>query len=100
MTHPYTVALVDAQPLPSSARIAAEARFATALERALGDAEQVASAYRAWRAGHEGAAEEMDKESIQLGLRWHRAADQARQAGFRDLGEMPGAHFEVRVARR
>lgn len=98
MTHPYTVALVDASALPTAARIAAETHFAGAIERALGGAEAVARALRAFTAANESQAEDLDPDIVALAARWHRVADQARQAGIREIGELPGAHFEVRLA--
>ena len=100
MTHPYTVALEDAPELPSSNRITAEARFAAIIESKLGGAEAVATTYRAWVSASESAATDVDQATASLAVLWPRAYDAARQAGFRDLAEMPGAHFEVRLERQ
>jgi hypothetical protein len=100
MAHPYTVALEEASELPCSNRICAEARFAAAIERSLGGPDAVASTYRAWVSASESAATDVDQATASLAVLWPRAYDAARQAGFRDLGELPGAHFEVRLERQ
>jgi hypothetical protein len=97
---PYLVSLREADGLPAGLRIAAEARFATVLERSLGGPAQVAHAFRAWTSASECAAEELDKASVTAAMRWPRAADLARQAGLREVGELPGAHFEVKLPRQ
>jgi len=96
MPHPYTVALRDAGGLPTAERIAAETRFASALEKSLGGADAVALVYRAWTASSEADASELDTATANAAVRWPRAYDSALQAGFRNLGEFPGAYFEVR----
>ena len=95
----YTVALVDAAEVSAAGRISAEVRFITALERALGGPEDVARTYRAWMDAHENAASDVDADSARLAVRWPLAFDMARQAGLRDLGELPAAHFSVRLER-
>ena len=100
MSHPYSVALEDSVELPSSHRIAAETRFAKVIERALGGPDGVASTYRAWVNASEAAATDVDQATASLAVLWPRAYDSARQAGFREIGEMPGAHFEVRLERQ
>ena len=99
MDRPYTVALVDAQGLPSAARIAAETRYAASLERSLGGADQVVEALRAWRVASEAEATDVDRATFQRAMCWPRAANLAKQAAFRDLGEFPGAHIEVTLPR-
>ena len=100
MAHPYTVALEEAPELSSSHRITAEARFAAVLERSLGGPDAVASTYRAWVNASESAASDLDQATASLAVLWPRAFDTARQAGFREIGELAGAHFEVRLERR
>jgi hypothetical protein len=100
MTHPYTVALEDASELPCSNRITAEARFAAVLESKLGGPEAVATTYRAWVDASESAAADVDQDTASLAVLWPRAYDTARQAGLREVGELPGAHFEVRLERQ
>ncbi len=99
MTHPYTVALEDAPELPCSNRITAEARFAATLESRLGGADAVATTYRAWVNASESAASDVDQTTAALAVRWPGAYDTARQAGLREVGELPGAHFEIRLDR-
>lgn len=80
MNHPYTVALIDAEGVPTAARIAAETRFAGAVERALGGPDAVASALRAFTAAADSRPEDLNADTVALAARWHRVADQARQA--------------------
>jgi hypothetical protein len=93
----YIVALREAEDAPAALRIAAETRFAAVLERSLGSAVQVARTYRAWTAANECTAQDLDKDTLEAAMRWPRAADLARQAGLRELGDLPTAHFEVKL---
>jgi hypothetical protein len=90
----YTVALCDFPVLPPTERVAAEVRYCRTLERALGTPEAVARAYGAWCCAAEG---EGTAEDLVLAAGWTKAADAARQAGFRGLSEDEGAYFEVRL---
>jgi hypothetical protein len=100
MNHPYTVALVvDAVELPAAARIEAEKRYASTLERNLGGPDEVAAVLKAWQAVNDSALEDIDQLTAETAIRWPRAADQAQQAAMRPIGELPGAHFEVRLGR-
>jgi len=99
MEHPYTVTLIDAVDLPTAARIEAETRYAKALERNLGSPAEVAAVLKAWEAANDSSIEDIDQQTAETAVRWPRAAEQAQQAGMRNLGEMPGAHFEVRLSR-
>lgn len=100
MVHPYTVALEDAPELPSSHRITAEARFAAVIESRLGGPEAVATAYRAWVCTNDSEARDVDQDTASLAVLWPRAFETARQAGLREVGELPSAHFEVRLERQ
>ncbi len=100
MAHPYTVALEDAPELPARNRITAEARFAAILESKLGGPDAVACTYRAWVNASESAAGDVDQATASLAVQWPRAFETARQAGLREVGELPGAHFEVRLERQ
>jgi hypothetical protein len=99
MTKPYTVALQEASALPMRERIEAEVRFAKALERALGGEDAVAEVYKAWVDASESEANHIDTETAVKAVRWPRAFDAARQAGFNKLGDIGEAHFEVRLER-
>ena len=99
LKHPYTVALVDAADLPAIRRIEAEKRCARSLESALGSPEAVAAALKAWTEALDSQPDELSADTMALAARWHRVADQARQAGMRDLGDMAGAHFEFHLQR-
>lgn len=93
----YVVALREADDATAALRIGAEIRFAAALERSLGGPAQVARSYRAWTAANEGTAQDLDKDTIEAAMRWPRATDLARQAGLREIGDLPTAHFEVKL---
>lgn len=94
----YTVALL-ADGLPASERIAAELRFIGALERALGAPETVAKTYTAWIAASESQADEIDKRTAELAVRWPQVYQAAAQAGLRGVHGVQEAHFELRLAR-
>jgi hypothetical protein len=96
---PYTVLLQDAPSLPSAVRLNAERRYAAALDQALGGCEATATVYRAWLASNENEAAALDKATAAAAQRWPKAAGKAIEAGFYKLGEIPGAHFELRLAR-
>ncbi len=93
----YTVNLCDFPGLPLNARMDAEVRYSKALERAFGNAEAVAAAYAAWCYAAEGEDSDADPADKAQALRWVKAVDAARQAGFRGLSEDEGAYFEVRL---
>ena len=93
----YSVDLCDFPGLPTPARLEAEARYGKALEKSLGSSESVVAAYGAWCYAAEGDGSDADEEDKALALRWVKAVDAARQAGFRGLSEDEGAYFEVRL---
>ncbi len=90
----YTVTLQDCpDEVPERARAQAEARYAKALEQALGGPEEVAAALDTM-SGLEGAADEdISQADLELAARWAKACTAARQAGFRDLGEAECMYF-------
>ena len=93
----YTISLQDAPAeITERARREAEERFRRTLERALGGADAVMAAHRAWQAAEDTAETEMSAENIALAKQWIAAATRARNDGFRDLGETD-AWFEVRM---
>jgi len=94
---PYTASLEDCPGLPEIQRSLAEKRYCKALEKALGDATGVAHAFQAWQTAADSDEISIDKETANLATRWLKAADLARQAGMRDLGEDTGAYFDVRL---
>lgn len=94
---PYSVHLVDApSDLPEQASRAAESRFRRTLERALANSDGVVQAYRAWQLAEASAADELSEDDIALAKKWIKAAQQAYQDGFRELGECE-AYFDIRV---
>jgi hypothetical protein len=95
----FTVVLRDyPEDLPAKERIAAEARYAKALEKQLGSAEQVAAALDTMENLEVSPPEVVSPGDLTLLKAWGKATAAAKQAGFRDLGEADGAYFEVRLA--
>jgi 3-hydroxyacyl-CoA dehydrogenase len=95
----YTVTLRDCpDEVPERIRTMAEARYAKALENALGGPEQVAAALDTMADLETADAEEISQADLALAARWAKACNAARQAGFRDLGEAEGMYFEVRIS--
>ncbi len=93
----YTITLQDApSDITDRAKRDAEERFRRTLERALGGADAVPIAHRAWQSAEDTAEGEMSAEDIALAKQWIAAATKARNDGFRDLGETE-AWFDVRL---
>lgn len=99
MEKPYTVALEEAGDLPPAERIAAEIRFVREIERALGSSEDVAAVYRAWLEASESDLASLGGVTANLAARWPRAAETAYRAGFKGIGDIGDAHFELRLSR-
>lgn len=99
MERRYTVALQDGHVLPAPERIAAEIRFVSALERALGEPDAVAETLRAWQAASESQADEIDKPTAERAVRWPGAYEQAARAGLAGVYGLREASFEVKLAR-
>jgi hypothetical protein len=95
----YTVLLQAAHVLPASERIAAEIRFAAALERALGEPHDVAETLRAWQCASESPADQVDRPTAARAVQWPRAFEQAVRAGLAGLTVSTDASFEVTLAR-
>jgi hypothetical protein len=94
----YIVMLRDyPEELPAKERIAAETRYAKALEKQLGGPEQVAAALDTMYSLEESPPEVVSPGDLTLLKAWGKASAAAKQAGFRDLGEGDGAYFEVRL---
>lgn len=94
----FTVALRDYPgDLPPKDRIAAEVRYTKELTRQLGSPEQVAAALDTLHSLEESSPETVASSDLALLKAWGKAANAARQAGFRDLGEGEGAYFEVQL---
>jgi hypothetical protein len=95
----YTVTLRDCpDDVPAKVRANAEARYAKALENALGGPEQVAAALDTMGDLEGASADEVSRADLELARRWAKACGAAQQAGFRDLGEADGMYFEVRTS--
>lgn len=92
----YTVTLVDFPAAPPDVIHAAEARFRSALDKALGD--QVAPTLKAFQSASESSANELSKDEVKLAGDWATAYAKAKDAGFRGLGDSNEAFFEVRLA--
>jgi len=94
----YVVTLRDyPEEIPAKERIAAETRYAQALEKLLGGPEQVAAALDTMHSLEESPPEVVSPGDLTLLKAWGKASAAAKQAGFRDLGEGDGAYFEVRL---
>lgn len=94
----YVVTLRDyPEEIPAKERIAAETRYAKALEKQLGGPEQVAPALDTMHSLEESPPEVVSPGDLTLLKAWGKASAAAKQAGFRDLGEGDGAYFEVRL---
>lgn len=95
----YTITLQDAPfEITDRAKENAQARFKKTLERTLGSAEDVLTAYQAWQMAQETAEDELSAEQIKLAKQWINAATKAQTEGFRDLGESE-AYFEINIDR-
>jgi hypothetical protein len=99
MERQYTVALQDGKVLPGPERIAAEVRFISALERTLGDPQEVVAAYSAWIAASESQANEIDRTTAALAVRWPEAYERATRAGLHGVHGIEQAEFDVKLAR-
>ena len=93
----YIISLIDFPDLPLKERMVAEMRYGTALEKALGGPEQVATAYSAWCSVSDGSEAEITADKGNQVRTWLRAVDRARVAGFQGLSEAEGAYFEVKL---
>lgn len=93
----YIVSLIDFPGLPLKERMVAEMRYSTALEKALGSPERVATAYSAWCSASDSNEAEITADEANQAKTWLRAVDRARVAGFQGLGEAEGAYFVVRL---
>ncbi|WP_049794387.1 hypothetical protein [Variovorax paradoxus] len=88
----YTVRLLD-YPAVDEALRGAEQRFRRELDRQLGA--DVVPALRAFQNASESGEADLTKAEIALAMRWAKAYDAARTAGFRDMGDTQEAYFEV-----
>ena len=93
----YIVVLRDAPSgLPEDAKLAAEARYARELERALGGQEEVASTLDAVLSLE--GADIITKADQALAERWQKASATARERALTQIGEVEEAYFDVRLA--
>lgn len=95
MEPPYTVAVQAEGQLSPSERMAAEVRFAIALEHALGGSRAVADTLRAWHVANEAAADQIDTSTAARAVHWPRAFERATRAGLTALEPVKQARFEV-----
>ena len=70
-------------------------RFRRELERKLGH--ETEAAFRAFQNASESSASDLTKAEIGLATQYAAAYEAARTAGFRDLGDVQEAYFEVRM---
>lgn len=71
-------------------------RFRGELERRLGD--DTDAALKAFQSASESSANELTKEEHRLAAAYAAAYEAARTAGFRDLGDVQEAYFDVRLS--
>lgn len=88
----YIVRLLDYPAIDTLK--AAEQRFRRELDKQLGS--DVVPALRAFQNASESGEAELAKGEIALAKRWAKAYDAAKTAGFRDLGDVDEAYFDVR----
>ncbi|WP_460479350.1 hypothetical protein [Comamonas humi] len=94
----FTVALRDyPEDLPAKNRLAAETRYTRELTRQFGSPEQVAAALDTLQSLEDFPPESVSPSELALVKQWGKATNAARQAGFRDLGEVEEAYFEVQL---
>ena len=96
---PYAITLQDPpEDITERAQREAEQRFRRTLEKALGGADAVPAAHRAWQTAQDTTEGEMSPEEITLARRWIAATTTARSEGLKEIGEGE-AWFEVRMER-
>ncbi|RYF59014.1 MAG: hypothetical protein EOO27_10660 [Comamonadaceae bacterium] len=93
---PYTVTLQEYPGATPDALSAATTRFRRELDKKLGD--KADAALKAFQNASESGADEVTKEEHRLASTYAAAYEAARTAGFRDLGDVQEAFFEVRLA--
>lgn len=71
-------------------------RFRRELERRLG--ERTDNALKAYQNAMESSATDLTKAEVALASEYQAAYEAARTAGFRDLGDVQEAYFDVRLA--
>lgn len=93
---PLRITLQDYPGADPAMLTTAVTRFRRELERKLGD--EVEAAFKAFQNASESNANELTKEEHRLATAYHGAYEAARTAGFRDLGDVQEAYFDVRLA--
>ena len=88
----YSVRLLD-YPAVDAVKVA-EQRFRREIDRQLGP--DMVPALRAFQNASESGESDLTKDEIARAKRWAKAYDAARTAGFRDLGDVQEAYFDVR----
>ncbi|HZY18243.1 MAG TPA: hypothetical protein VFE82_07155 [Ramlibacter sp.] len=97
MERTYSVALEDGRALPAPERIAAEVRFIRALQVTLGDPDQVVATYRAWMEAWESQAQDVDRGTAALAVRWPDAYGRASQVALACVFGLEAAAFHIRL---
>ena len=92
----FTVTLQDCPSGNINTIAQAINRFRRELERRLGD--WANAALRAYQNASDSPVEELTQAEIGLASDYAAAYDAARTAGFRELGDVQEAYFEVRLA--
>jgi hypothetical protein len=99
MNEPRYVVKLDCErgAITARERIAAELRFITAAERALGGTEGVAFAYRASVAAADAQANEIDGGTVALARRWIEAYKAAAGKALDGLYGIEEPNFTIRL---
>jgi hypothetical protein len=92
----YTVTLVGFSGASRDVVHAAETRFRTALDKALGD--RVLAALKAFEDAAKADADARTLGQMASSAEWRKAYELAQAAGFRTLGDPGKAYFDVRAA--
>lgn len=93
---PIAVTIQDYPGLQPDISAKAINRFRNELERRLGN--RLDAALKAFQTVSESGAEDLSKEEIGLADDYAKAYDAARTVGFRDMGDVQEAYFDVRLA--
>ncbi|WP_225781641.1 hypothetical protein [Xenophilus sp. Marseille-Q4582] len=92
---PLRITLQDYPGADPAMLTTAVTRFRRELERKLGG--EAEAAFKAFQNASESSADELTKEEHRLASAYHAAYEAARTAGFRDLGDVQEAYFDVRL---
>jgi hypothetical protein len=95
---PYVIKLNCHNALPAPERIAAEVRFAAALERSLGEPDAVVDAYSAWTTTGRSQASQLPPPTESLAARWCSAYQGAVTSALAGVYGLEEPTFDVIVS--